>query len=155
MGKIFIKILTRRIDNYMRASDKWRMNQCGYKQDHRTEDNLFILKSIHESYAMNKRKNIYAVFVDFSKFFDSINRKFMLYKLLKHGITGNVYNIIKSMYDNPRYCVMVNGKASPNFTSSYGVKQGCSMSPILSNIFQNDLHDISQGSDPITMVDIQ
>ena len=63
----------------------------------------------------------------------------MLYKLLKHGITGNVYNIIKSMYENPRYCVMVNGKASPYFTSSYGVKQGCSMSPILSNIFQNDL----------------
>ena len=70
--KIFIKILTRRVDNYMRASDKWRMNQCGYKQDHRTEDNLFILKSIHESYAINKRKNIYAAFVDFSKFFDSI-----------------------------------------------------------------------------------
>ena len=56
MGKIFIKILTRRKDNYMRASDIWRMNQCGYKQDHRTEDNLFILKSIQESYAINKRK---------------------------------------------------------------------------------------------------
>ena len=125
-----------------------------YKQDHRTEDNLFILKSIHESYAINKRKNIYAAFVDFSKLFDFIGRKFMLYKLLKHGITGNVYNIIKSMYKNPRYCVMVNGKASPYFTSSYGIKQGCSMSPILSNIFQNDLHDIFQGSDPIKMGDI-
>ena len=37
---------------------------------------------------------------------------------------------------------------------TYGVKQGCSMSPILSNIFQNDLHDIFQGSDPIKMGDI-
>ena len=37
-----------------------------------------------------------------------------------------------------------------SFKSSRGVKQGCSLSPILSNIFQNDLHNIFKDDcDPI------
>ena len=49
------------------------------------------------------------------------------------------------MYANPQYFVMINGVISPKFSSSNGVNQGCSLSPILSNIFQNDIHDIFQG----------
>ena len=65
MGKIFIKMLTRRIDQHMRARELWKMNQCGYKPDHRTEDNLFILKALHEKYCVAVNKNVYAAFVDF------------------------------------------------------------------------------------------
>ena len=154
LGKVFVKILTRRIDNYMRSSGQWSMNQCGFKPDHRTEDNLFILKTIHETYCMKNGKKIYVAFVDFSKFFDTINRNFLFYKLLKYGITGNIYKVIKSMYANPQYFVMINGAISPKFSSSNGVKQGCSLSPILSNIFQNDIHDIFQGCHPVKIGDI-
>ena len=77
LGKVFVKILTRRIDNYMRSSGHWSMNQCGFKPDHRTEDNLFILKTIHETSCMKNGKKIYAAFVDLSKFFDTINRNFL------------------------------------------------------------------------------
>ena len=156
IGKVFIKILTKRIDNFMIDSGKWKINQCGFKPDHRTEDNLFILKSIHESYAVETNTNIHAAFIDFSKFFDTIDRMYLFYKLLKNNITGKVYNIIKSMYANPQYSVMVNGMISPTFTSSFGVKQGCCMSPVLSNIFQNDIHDIfSQDEcDPVRLYDI-
>ena len=65
----------------------------------------------------------------------------------KTSITGNIYNIIKSMYANARYSVMINGSTSPQFISTSGVKQGCSMSPILSNLFQNDIHDIFNDTD--------
>ena len=60
------------------------------------------------------------------------------------------------MYANPQYSVMVNGMISLKFTSSFGVKQGCCMSPVLSNIFQNDIHDIfSQDEcDPVRLYDI-
>ena len=87
LGKVFVKILTRRIDNYMRSSGQWSMNQCGFKPDHRTEDNLFILKTIH---CTKNGKKIYEAFVDFSNCFDTINRNFLFYKLLKYGITGNI-----------------------------------------------------------------
>ena len=53
------------------------------------------------------------------------------------------------MYDDPQYFVLVTGAISPKFSSSYGVNQGCSLSPILSNIFQNDIHAIFQDCDPV------
>ena len=149
LGKVFVKILTRRIENYMRSSDQWSMNQCGFKPDHRTEDNLFILKTIHETHCMKNGKKIYVAFFDFSKFFDTINRNFLFYKLLKYDITSNIYKVIKSMYENPQYFVMISLK----FSSSNWVKQGCSLSPILSNVFQNDIHDIFQGCHPVKIGD--
>ena len=147
MGKLFIKIFTRRIDTYLRTKDIWKINQCGFKSDHRTEDNLFILKTLHESYAINRNRKIYAAFKDVCKFFDMIDRNLLYYKLLKYNITDNIYNIIKSMYAKARYSVMINGSTSPQFISTSGVKQGCSMSPILSNLFQNDIHDIFNDTD--------
>ena len=60
-------------------------------------------------------------------------------KLLKYGITGNIFKIIKSMYHDPEYSVLVNGAKSPKFSSRYGVKRDCNLIPILSNIFENDI----------------
>ena len=92
---------------------------------------------------------VYTACVDFSKLFDKINRKFLLYKLLRYNITGKVYNIIKNMYSNTSYQILVNGNLSPKLSALLGVEQGCCMSPISSNIFQNDLHDIFTDCHPI------
>ena len=61
---------------------------------------------------------------------------------MKYGITGNIYKLIKSMYDDYVYAVKANNTISDLFTSSIGLKQGCPLSPVISNIFQNDLHEI-------------
>ena len=42
VGKIFLKIITTRIESHMYKLDLWKVNQCGFKKDHRTEDNIFI-----------------------------------------------------------------------------------------------------------------
>ena len=120
----------------MRINGLRKFNQCGYKADHRAEDNLFILNTIYEKYVNMENKTVYTAFVDFSKFFDKTNRTFLLYKLLRYNISGNVYNIIKSMYSNTAYQILINGNLSPKLSASLGVKQGCYMSAILSNIFQ-------------------
>ena len=153
VGKIFLRILTDRIDRHMREMGKWCINQCGFKKDHRTEDNLFILQTVYNSYVENQNQNIYIAFVDFSKFFDKINRELLRYKLLKYGVTGQVYKIIKSMYSNTPYRTHVGGHISPVFHGNNGVKQGCVISPLLSNIFQNDLHEIfmTPDCDPIAL----
>ena len=113
---------------------------------------LFVLNSIYESYVVHKNQIIYLAFVNFSKYFDMINRKLLFYKLLKYGITGHVYHVIKSMYDDTRYRVKIRDRYSPSFRGTSGVKQGCSMSPILSNMYQNDLHSIfAEGCDSVQL----
>ena len=150
LGKFFLRIINKRIENFMTEQNKWSPNQCGFKKDHRTEDNLFLLRNIHEKYVKRGKKKVYAAFVDFSKFFDKINRHIMFYKLLKYGITGKIYHLIKSVYSTTSYKIKIGDSTSPSFTATNGLKQGCCMSPILSNIFQNDLHIIfDDNCDPI------
>ena len=152
LGKLFLRIINKRIEKFMSEENKWAQNQCGFKKDHRTEDNLFFLRTIHEKYVKREKKKVYVAFVDFSKFFDKINRHIMFYKLLKYGITGNVYHLIKSVYRKTTYKIKIGDSISPAFMATNGLKQGCCMSPILSNIFQNDLHEIfDENCDPITI----
>ena len=99
----------------MRVNGLWKINQCGYKADHRTEDNLFISNTIYEKYINMENKTVHTASVDFSTFFDKINRKFLLYKLLKYNITGNVYNIIKSMYSDTSYQILVKETCHRNY----------------------------------------
>ena len=113
VSKVLLRILTKRIDSFMSQSGKWSIYQCGFKNDHRTEDNLFVLNTIYNKYVKDMKKDVYVAFIDFSKFFDKINRDMMMYKLLKYGISGSIYNIIKSVYAKTGYQVQVGGCISP------------------------------------------
>ena len=142
VSKVLLRILTKRIDTYMSQSGKWSIYQCGFKKDHRTEDNLFVLNTIYNKYVNDMNKDVYIAFIDFSKFFDKINREMMMYKLLKYDISGPIYKIIKSVYCKTGYQVQIGDDISPMFYGDNGLKQGCCMSPTLSSIYQNDLHDM-------------
>jgi len=84
------------IDNNMS-----RRNQSGFKEKHRTEDNLF--GQICQKYVVQKKRAV----TDFKIFFlyhsQVIHPIHIL--LLDPNITGNVYNTIKSMYTACQYCV--------------------------------------------------
>ncbi len=95
---------------------------------------------------------LYIAFVDFKKFFDTINRTYLLYKLLKYNVTGKFYSLLKSMYEQCDYCVKTEEGLTQNFQSTKGVKQGCNLSPTLANLYQNDLHDIfDESCDPVVL----
>ena len=126
---------------HLAEKDFWKINQNGFREGRRTPDNVMIIKSLFEKYIKIKKQNVFMAFVDFRNFFDTIDRKNFLYKMIKSGITGNVYNVIKCAYDNNRYSVKCRSGLTKSFVSTSGVKQGCNLSPTLSNVFQNDLHD--------------
>jgi hypothetical protein len=155
LSKLFTGILNRRLEAYMTENNLWNRNQCGFMKGHRTEDNLFILQTLFQKYVKNKKQKIYLAFVDFSKYFDSIKREHLYYKMLRTGICGNFYHLIKAMYTNCHFSVKTRGGLSKPFLSTTGVKQGCNLSPTLANLFQNDLHDIFDNAcSPVTLGDI-
>ena len=60
-------------------------------------------------------------------------------KLLDKGINGNVFRVIKNMYDNAKSCVVLKGCTSEYFTCDMGVRQGENLSPLLFSIYLADL----------------
>ena len=86
-----------------------------------------------------KRKQTFVAFIDFRKAYDSIDRSLLWLKLEDLGIGGNILNVIKSMYNDVEYCVRLNGINTEWFKVMNGLKQGCMLSPLLFNLFINNL----------------
>ena len=94
---------------------------------------LMILAALRV--AKRKKQCISLAFCDIAKAYDTVCRE-MLYTELRHiGFGGRVVSLIRSMYFND--CVRVNlshGLSDPVYFTQ-GVKQGCSLSPMLFALF--------------------
>ena len=140
MGKLFNGLLQNRLDRYLESNELLSKHQFGFRKNHRTTDNIFILKTLINKYLKKNKCNLYACFVDFTKAFDTVDRKALLYKLLNKGIGGKFYNLIKNMYTNTKYSCKVDSSYSEPFLANVGVKQGDNLSPTLFNIFVDDFN---------------
>ena len=58
----------------------------------------------------------------------------MIKTLQKTGIEGTYLNIIKAIYDKPIASITLNGEKLKAFPLKSGTRQGCPLSPLLSNI---------------------
>ena len=55
------------------------------------------------------------------------------------GIRGKCYNFIENLYLSSKACLRVDGQLSELFNIKKGVRQSCFLSPILFNLFINDI----------------
>ena len=98
ISKVLTKIINTRIYNYCCEKDIFAINQSGFMNGRRTDDNIFTLNTIINSQIKHKKGKLFTAFVDFQKFVDCINRDMLFYKLQKIGITGKLYYVLKSIY---------------------------------------------------------
>ena len=115
--------------------------QIGFRKGYRTADHIFVLNTIINSY-FKKGKKVYACFVESSKAFGTIWRKRLLYKLKLNGISYKFIKLIENMYEVCKCSVNLSNGATPFFNSYVGLRQGCNLSPMLFNIFIDDIFHI-------------
>ena len=127
--------------------------QNGFRAGRNCIDHLGTLTNLAE-HKIKSKKSLFVAFIDFSKAYDRINRHLLWSKLQLQGLNGHMLNILKAIYNDVCCCVRINGTNTDWFQVTYGLKQGCLLSPLLFNMYVNDLvHDLKSVVESINMND--
>ena len=79
------------------------------------------------------------LFIDFSKAFDYVVRDNLWLKLIKSGIRGKIFQVVRSMQSDVKSKLKYENTLSKEFTCALGVRQGECLSPFLFAMYLNDL----------------
>ena len=151
-GKLLEKLLHSQLIGYLENNNLLNNKQNGFRKNHNTNDTVF--KLVHGlTNEINERRFTSAVFVDFTKVFDTINHVKLINKLKLFSVQTNLIKWVRSYLTNRKQRVMVNGKFSNWDAVEYGVPQGSTLGPLLFIMYTNDMTDNIRNSDVLLYAD--
>jgi hypothetical protein len=136
--KIYCSVLNTRLTSWCESEGVIVDEQNGFRKGRSTVDHLSALTNIVET-RKKLRLSTFCAFIDFKKAYDTIDRGILWQKLQNVGVNGCLFRAVKSLYEDVKCCVKLNGFTTEWFDVKCGLKQGCPLSPMLFNIFINDL----------------
>ena len=136
--KIISKIITDRISNYALSHNFIRPEQFGFRNK---EECISLFISIREICQRRKFMNkfTYVAFLDLRKAYDSVPIFNILTKLFNLGIRDKCFDFLSNLYLSSKARARFLDMLSYEFPVNRGVRQGCPLSPILFNLFINDV----------------
>ena len=95
-----------------------------------------ICKSINVIHHINRanHRNHVIVSIDAEEAFDKIQHPLLLKTLNKLGVDGTHIKIIRTIYEKPKFNIVLNGKKLKAFSLKPSTRQGCSVSLLLFNM---------------------
>ena len=132
-GKVLAKVMLRRLINNITES-MLPESQCGFRKNRSTVDMVFTTRQLQEK-CREQHKDLFMVFVDLSKAFDTVKRDLLWDVLMRIGCPIKFVNILRQFHDGMTARVSIRGQESSPFPVCTGVRQGCVLAPILFNIF--------------------
>ena len=153
VGKLFTKIMNTRFNEWAEREDVLTEAQFGFRKGRGTTDCSFILHGLIEK-MINNGEKLFAVFIDYEKAFDYLDRGAIWAKLFKGGLSSKCIRVFQSMYNKMKLEVK-QSKNNDYFESNAGILQGESTSPIFFSFFVNDLeNNLNEDSVGINLYDI-
>ena len=157
IGSVFAKlhsfIMLSRLNKYIEEKKLISPNQIGFMKGSRTADHIFLLQTIIERVVKKNRQKLYGAFIDFKKAYDTVNRDILIKRLNHIGINGIWLRNIVAMYKKTDYLVKYKDGHLDAINGNLGLKQGCPLSPMLFNLYIDDIKDIFD--DQCDPIDIQ
>ena len=132
VGKVYAGVLNDRVK--LITAEKVMDEQGLFRAGRGCNDQVFTVRQIMEK-TIEKDKVVYMVFVDLEKACDKVNRKKLWRVLEEYGVEGGLLLAIQSLYEGGKASVRIGDRESDWFGVNRGVRQGCTPSPLLFNVF--------------------
>ena len=153
-SKLFSMILLKRLTIFVNSKKILSPNQIGFSKGHNTSDHIFLMQTLIEKVVKRDKRKLYTAFIDFKKAYDTVDREILFNHLKQLGINGLFLKNITAMYENTKYSIKLKNGYSHALNSNLGLKQGCPLSPLLFNLYIDDINKIfEEQCYPITLQD--
>ena len=112
-AKLFEKIVFKNIYNHLISNDILTKNQSGFRPgDSTTNQLLFLVHSIQNSFDHYDSREVRSVFLDISKAFDKFWHMDLIHKFKQNGISDKLLVLLDSYLSDRKQRVVLNGSVS-------------------------------------------
>ncbi|CAK1598235.1 unnamed protein product [Parnassius mnemosyne] len=133
-AKLLDSLLNSNLEKHVKLHDA----QFGFRAELSTESAILSLKHT-VNYYTKRRTPVYACFLDLSKAFDRVIYDRLWEKLGSAGVPMECISLLKFWYSNQKNQVRWAGTLSNEYRLQCGVRQGGLSSPLLFNLYVNQL----------------
>ena len=134
LSGLYSRVLNERLVQVVEVHKLLGEVQNGFRRGRMGADNAFILDSILWK-ASDQKKKVHMAFFDISKAYDSVDRDILWRRMSALGFGGQFLGTLKSIYIGDSVQSEVNGLTTRPVYLRRGLRQGCSLSPMLFNLY--------------------
>jgi hypothetical protein len=130
MSGTYTKLMTNRLVKVVEELGLLGEIQNGFRRGRSGADCCFVINTVLWK-MVGLNKPVHMAFLDLKKAYDSVDRPTLWRKLAKFGIGGKFLKSLQAMYEGDHVITDVNGVTTRPVYLGRGLRQGCSLSPLL------------------------
>ena len=133
---VLLRVIQRRLEVCLIPEQP--IEQAGFGRERRTSDHIANMRCMMEK-AREHQRDLYMCFIDCKKAFDCVDQERLWVILRDMGVTVYLLVLLRRLYTNQEGTVRTEFGETDNIDIGKGVRQGCILSPLLFNIYAENI----------------